>query len=98
MHRSHSDEAPEEEEDGGTGAFELTAGLLQAKRVKDRVWAREAFASAGWILSPGVAALAGLLLILVNEIVLHSYSTVCVRPLASEWSRPRQLWLPPVWR
>jgi hypothetical protein len=65
-------------------AFELTASLLKAKRLIDRSWAREAFASAGWLLSPGPGAIAALLLILANEIVFHASPTTCVRPLDGE--------------
>ncbi|KAA0153562.1 hypothetical protein FNF29_02951 [Cafeteria roenbergensis] len=61
--------------------FELTAGLLQAKRVKDRAFAKEAYVGAAWILGPGPAAVAAVVLILANEIVFHTSPTKCVRPL-----------------
>ncbi len=64
--------------------FELTAGLLQAKRVKDRAFAKEAYVGAAWILGPGPAAVAAVVLILANEIVFHTSPTKCVRPLDGE--------------
>ena len=68
-------------------AFEMTAGLLKAKRVKDRAFAKEAYVGAAWILGPGPAALAAVILILANEIVFHTSSTECVAPLDSERAR-----------
>jgi len=64
--------------------FEMTAGLLKAKRVKDRAFAKEAYVGAAWILGPGPAVMAAIILILSNEIVYHTSSTECVRPLDGE--------------
>ena len=85
--RSRSAETHDDDDDASDGPspFEMTAGLLDAKRLKDRAWAKEAFVSGPfWLLGPGAPALVAVLLIFANEIVLHTSSTTCVRPLNGE--------------
>lgn len=93
--RSHSSghEDVEENASDAQEPFELTANLLKAKRLTDMLWAREAFASAGWLLSPGPGALAALILILANEIVFHTSPTTCVRPLGGERPAVGDWWM-----